>query len=317
MNLLRTITVAMAIYRPNIKWLKEELLSLQKQTFRDFQILVWNDDPADSYDYYRMFQEYFSDIPFEIYQGTENLGSNKAFEKLTSLTQTKYIAYCDQDDIWKPEKLQTSWELLQNDGTNLVYSDTAVIDANSQPLYNDISYVRPRQKYYEQNVLQHLLIKNFVTGCTILMPSAVAKKAMPFPDSVFHDWWLAIAAAMQGNLVKAPHPLIDYRIYGNNQSGILRGVEDKATYYQNYLQPYYQFISAVRKKYPENPSVEPYMAWGEARKRYFKTPSLKNAKDLLVMKKLASETVYFELLLPWFPDQVFKKILKRIKGKYN
>ena len=288
----------MAIYRPNIEWLKEELISLQKQTFRDFQILVWNDDPADFYDYDRMFQGYFPDIPFKIYRADKNLGSNEAFEKLTSLTQTEYISYCDQDDIWKPEKLQISWELLQKCGACLVYSDTAVIDSNSQLLFKDISHVRPRQKYYEQNVLQHLLIKNFVTGCTILMPSVIAKKAMPFPNSVFHDWWLAIAAAMQGNLVKAPHPLIDYRIYGANQSGILRGVKDKNTYYQNYLQPYYEFISAVRKKYPENPSVEPYLAWGEARKRYFKTPSLKNAKDLFAMKKMASETVYFELLLP-------------------
>lgn len=317
MNQKRTITVAMAIYQPNIKWLKEELISLQKQTFRDFQILVWNDDPADFYDYDRMFQGYFPDIPFKIYRADKNLGSNKAFEKLTILTQTEYISYCDQDDIWKPEKLQISWELLQKSGTSLVYSDTAVIDVNSQLLYKDIRYVRPRQKYYTQNVLQHLLLKNFVTGCTILMPSAIAKKAMPFPDSVFHDWWLAVAAAMRGNLVKSPEPLIEYRIYGANQSGILRGVEDKNTYYQNYLQPYYEFICAVHEKYPENTKVKPYVAWGEARNKYFKDPSFKNAQNLLVMKEWIPETVYFELFLPWIPNPIFKRILKLIKGKYN
>lgn len=317
MNQLRNVTVAMAIYQPNIEWLKEELSSLQQQTFRDFQILVWNDDPSDFYDYNQLFKEYFSDIPFKIYQGNDNLGSNKAFEKLTDLTQTKYIAYCDQDDIWKPEKLQISSELIRKKRVSLVYSDTAVIDANSKPLFKDISHVRPRQRYYQQDVLRHLLMKNFVTGCTILMPTAIAKKAMPFPDSVFHDWWLAIAATMQGNLVKAPQPLIDYRIYGANQSGILRGVEDKNTYYQNYIQPYNAFIRAVHQKYPQNDKVEPYVAWGEARKKYFNHPSLKNAKSLLVMKKWTPETVYFELLLPWIPNSIFKRLLKLIKGKYN
>lgn len=316
MNQHRPITVVMAIYRPNIKWLKEELASLQQQTFRDFQILVWNDDPCDSYDYNHMFEMFFRDIPFKIYQADENLGSNKAFEKLTRLTQSEYISYCDQDDIWRPEKLQVSWDLIQKKNIKLVYSDTAVIDDNSNPLFKDISHVRPRQKYYHHNVLQHLLVKNFVTGCTILMPSAIAKKAIPFPDSVFHDWWLAVAAVMQGDLAKSPDPLIDYRIYGANQSGILRGVEDKKTYYQKYLLSYNTFINTVHDKYPNKIEVDLFLAWSEARIKYFKKPSLKNARILFKMKKWAPETAYFELLLPWIPNPILKMLLKRIKGKY-
>ena len=99
------VTVVMAIYKPNIKWLKEELSSIAAQTYRNFQVYAWNDDPNDKYDYDFLFSQYLKSIPFKIYHGSHNLGSNKVFEKLTMMVETPYIAYCDQDDIWHSNKI--------------------------------------------------------------------------------------------------------------------------------------------------------------------------------------------------------------------
>ena len=74
------ITVVMAIYKPNLDWLKEELISIQKQTYHNFQVFAWNDCPDDKTDYNSLFKQYLLDIPFKVFNGTENLGSNGAFE---------------------------------------------------------------------------------------------------------------------------------------------------------------------------------------------------------------------------------------------
>lgn len=227
------ITIAMAIYKPRLDWLKEELVSIQNQTYRKFQLMVWNDCPNDKYDYNTLFKKYLIDIPFYIYQGEQNLGSNSAFENLTKKVDTPFIAYCDQDDVWMPNKLETLRSFFDKSNTTLAFSDMNVINENSEVIAQQIQEVRPRQKFYVgKDALSHLLAKNFVTGCTMMMRSDIAKEAIPFSSSVFHDWWLAVFAAMKGNIVKSQFPLMKYRIYGGNQSAVLKGVINKKSYFE-------------------------------------------------------------------------------------
>lgn len=146
---MKTITIAMAIYKPKIDWLIEELDSIYHQTYRDFQVLVWDDCPEDTNDYNELFKGHLKEIPFTIHKGKKNLGSNGAFQNLTELTETPFIAYCDQDDIWMPDKLQVLLGLLQADKHNtLAFSDMMVIDGKSKLVANRIAQVRPRQVFY-------------------------------------------------------------------------------------------------------------------------------------------------------------------------
>ena len=39
------VTVAMALYKPNQRWLRDELISIRNQTYGNFKVLIWNDCP--------------------------------------------------------------------------------------------------------------------------------------------------------------------------------------------------------------------------------------------------------------------------------
>lgn len=60
---MKTITIAMAIYKPRIDWLIEELDSIYNQTYRDFQVQVWDDCPEDMNDYNDLFKSHLKEIP--------------------------------------------------------------------------------------------------------------------------------------------------------------------------------------------------------------------------------------------------------------
>lgn len=309
------VTIAMALYHPNLKWLQEELVSIEKQTFRQFQLYVWNDDPNDSYPYESFFEQSLKHTPFKIFRGTNNLGSNKVFEKLTTLVHTPYIAYCDQDDVWLPDKLSVLVKLVTQKDAALAFSDMFVMNENSQVIADSITALRPRQIIYSgDNLVTHLLAKNFITGCTILMKTKTAQKAVPFPDIFFHDWWLAVFAALSGKIEKADRPLMNYRVYRGNQSKPLAGIHSKAEYLEKYIKQYKQFIDLLSRYFAGDKRLQPYKRWSEARISYFQRPTWKNASYLWKRKNWAPSTTKLELLLPLIPSSIFSHFLRIIQS---
>ena len=309
------ITVVMALYKPNLKWLEEELVSIEKQTYRYFSVIVWNDCPADNYDYVSFFKKYLTSIPFQIYNGEENMGSNGAFAELTKLVKTPYIAYSDQDDIWCEDKLEILLDTIEAERATLVCSDMVVIDGESCVTASCIKEVRPRYVFYPgEKALEHLLAKNFVTGCTVMMKTNIAQEALPFPDSVFHDWWLAVYAAATGKIAMAPKPLMKYRIYGGNQSAVLAGIYDKESYYEKRIVAQYEFLKLVSERFSENKEVQNAWRWYQARKEYFQKPTLRRARAILKQGRNNKWSSYFEILLPFIPRLLFTKIIGGVKN---
>lgn len=312
---MKTITIAMAIYKPKIDWLIEELDSIYHQTYRNFQVLVWDDCPEDTNDYNELFKGHLKEIPFTIHKGKKNLGSNGAFQNLTELTETPFIAYCDQDDVWMPDKLQVLLGLLQADDHNtLAFSDMMVIDSESKLVADRIAQVRPRQVFYPgKDAFLHLLAKNFVTGCTMMMKSNIAKAASPFPPSVFHDWWLAICAASKGRIVMADKPLMKYRIYGGNQSAVLKGIADKSSYYEKRIFAQMELVDRVCEVFGPDDTIKLARKWCHARAGYFKHPNIKDLMIMMSLRQYNKSTVLFETVLPFMPSIIFHKVVEAVQ----
>lgn len=311
------ITVVIALYRPNLEWLREELISIQQQSFQNFQVYVWNDDPDDVYDYTQMFGECLKNIPFKFFHGSQNMGSNKVFEKLTSLVTTPYIAYCDQDDIWRPSKLETLLELLNEKSGTLACSDMRVIDGDGNTICNRITDIRPRQTFVEGNQqVKTLLVRNFVTGCTVIACTAMAQKAMPFPKNMVHDHWLALWNAVFGKVVISYDSLIDYRLHGSNQTSMLAGISTKEDYYRKRSLVYYQRmreLSNVDFGNEVNDQVSQDLIWAMKRIRYLKKPTINGFFTLATFVRYNFFTTCFELLLPLMPMKLFTYVINTVR----
>src|SRR5574344_2136916 len=97
------ISLALPTYNGE-KYLREQLDSIFNQTMVPEEIVVVDDRSTDST--IQILEEYKQKYGLKYYINEQNLGYNKNFEKAITLCQGDYIALCDQDDVWLPEKIE-------------------------------------------------------------------------------------------------------------------------------------------------------------------------------------------------------------------
>jgi len=311
------VTILMAIYKPNMKWLEEQLKSLDAQTYNNLELLVWNDAPDDMTDYEPVFKRYIKKFRYKIYKGENNLGSNGAFEELTKLADSEYIAYCDQDDVWLPEKLRVLVEEAIKSKADLLCSDMYVIDKDSNVVADSITQVRPRHIFFEgNNVFEYLLAKNFVTGCTTLVRTQMARNSLPFPKEFVHDWWLGLYISAYGKIKIIKKSLIKYRIHGGNQTGVLSGINCKEDYYHKRVSKEIIRSLVLKKRFSENKYeklLKEFDCFVALRVDYFNNFTLSKFIRLFRLRKFNKSTTYFELFLPFIPEFIFGILIKQIR----
>lgn len=317
------VSILMAVYKPNETWLVEQLKSLNEQDYENIELIVWDDCPDEPVKE-SFFEEHITSFEYTLIRGVWNLGSNGAFEELTKRANGAYISYCDQDDIWNKNKVSTMLECLLETKAALVCCEQYIIDEHGVRTANSITEVRKRHTWRTGTGLtQAVIANNFVTGCALIIPTNVARKAIPFEPLLVHDQWLGIVASLCGSIEVIYEPLIGYRQHSNNQTGILIGVEDKATYYTWRIEHFLDRAQAVVKRLGEMEDIDvikdalegarEYEEWMLVRQRFFRKPNIQDYKKLKEGKKFSKSSVLLETFLPMIPNIIFKKLVHLAK----
>lgn len=311
------VTVVMAVYRPNEPWLVEQLKSLNQQSYKNMEILIWDDCPSYPVEEHFLIEN-ITNFPYTLYRGKKNMGSNGAFEELTKRVQSPLISYCDQDDIWEKTKVEEMVSKLMETGAVLVCSDLTIIDAEGNKTAGSITEIRKRHIFKEGTGLApSLMVTNFVVGCAMMMKTETAKRAVPFEPYFIHDQWLATCAALEGSIAVIRKPLIRYRQHSSNQTGILAGVQCKQDYYQIRIVYMVDRLNSLKERFRGNQdaeqAVEKLDAWVNARAGYYKKPNRKDAKIMRSYKEFGKTPVFLELFLPVIPEFVFKWLVNMVR----
>jgi glycosyltransferase involved in cell wall biosynthesis len=310
------VSILLAVYKPNETWFIEQLISLNEQTYENIEILIYDDCPDFPVreDY---FKKYITNFSYTLSRGIKNEGSNKAFEELTKQAEGEFFAYCDQDDIWEVDKIALMVEKFSDKDVTLVCSDLSIIDENGIQIADSITEIRKRIVYKSgYNLAEGLLMINFVTGCAMMVKSNIAKKAVPFEETLIHDQWIAIIAAINGKIEFINKPLVKYRQHSFNQTGILKDVYDKETYYNKRIEDFLCRYKSLQKRlnYDElKEHINNCLMWIEARKNYFQRPNIKDLKVMIKYRDFHKVSVLIECILPFLPKWIFKHVIKLAK----
>lgn len=307
------ISILMAVYEPRMDWLKEQLDSLNAQTYPNLRLYVRDDcSPTVSFDEIRgLVEQCIKAFPFTVERNGENLGSNKTFERLTEEAEGTYFAYCDQDDVWLPEKLSSLEEQIGSAG--LICSDVIPIDASGNKLAESITQLRPRHIFMEGPGLGGVLIyRNFVIGCTMLIRSELAKAALPFAESMVHDHYLAWFCAQKHSIAVAKQPLLRYRQHGGNQTGVLASIDTKQKYLDRHLGAFLSRVAELSER-AQTKELAQAMEWAQARQD--NAQHRRGAvRRLWSLRRVNPTTTLFELIGLRLPDHLFRIAIRIIQA---
>ena len=130
------------------------------------------------------------------------------------------FAFCDQDDVWLPDKLSRAVEHLSRQAASepaLYCGRLMLVDEALTPL--TLTPVPRRGPSFE-----NALVENIAAGCTIVLNGAARNLLIrKMPDwLVAHDWWAYLVVSAFGTVVYDPQPTVLYRQHRANAVGASR-----------------------------------------------------------------------------------------------
>lgn len=222
--LYRNVAICMCTYN-GAPYLREQLDSIAAQTCLPDRLVVFDDRSSDRTA--EILREFASHAPFpvQIKVNRENLGPALNFSQISCIDDAGYVFFCDQDDVWLPEKISTEMATMKEledrygaDVPLMVHCDLETVDQDLNRIAP--SFMESQGYSHLENPLRILIAQNFVTGCTVAINRPAMEIALPVPGgAIMHDWWMALVVAACGHIGFVPEPLIRYRQHEANQVG--------------------------------------------------------------------------------------------------
>jgi glycosyltransferase involved in cell wall biosynthesis len=296
-----TVDVLMSIYKPDKVYLIKQLKSIDEQTYKNITLYVYNDCPSERIDK-ELFKEHIHYPIVFLETDGENRGFIKAFEKLINESKGKYVAFCDQDDIWKKDKIEKCVGTLKKDKSLAVATDRSIINENDEV---KIQSVRETvNKNYENwmtgdDICKYDLVICFAVGMCLVADGDFARSTCPISEFSGHDQWLLACASTEGKVSFINEPLVMYRRHDHNVSGVMNDVKSKKQYYEKRVLAQKKMYEDFFKKYPNHKDKDEMMDFVEKRMNH-------STIGLLHYRYLAPDVVKFEIVLSIVPNFIFK-----------
>ena len=203
------VSIVVCTYNGEV-YLREQLDSLVNQTWQNLEILITDDRSTDST--VSIAKEFAArDSRIKIIINPTNLGYNRNFEQSFYLAKGDLIAVSDQDDIWKPEKIEKMVHLFTSDEILLAHCQS-IRFKKELPIVKTATARRALQG----NDVRQLMFFNTISGHNIMFRKKLLEMDGPFPTGVYYDWWLAIIASVFGNITTTNEVLTFHRYHESN-----------------------------------------------------------------------------------------------------
>ena len=221
----KRLAILLATYNGE-RFLQEQLDSIYRQTYGgDWTLYIHDDGSTDGTP--RIIADnaarHDNVVVFDYKGGT---GPKDNFLGMLRRVDADYYMFCDQDDVWRDDKVELSMQRMQaleercGDRPIVVHTDLAVVDASLKPMHNSLwAFEGIRPEYF--TTFERLAAYNVATGCTMLF-NRKAKEAtvIPAPLALMHDAWVVACVVKSGGVVDGvASPLVYYRQHGNNCLG--------------------------------------------------------------------------------------------------
>ncbi len=221
----KLVTVYVNTYNAQ-SFIKETVNSILNQTYKNLKVTVVDDCSTDNT--LKVLSK-ITDKRLSVITLSENSHISNALNTgLKKMTGT-YIAHCDADDVWEPDKIKKQVEFLENNKKyGAVFTHSNMIDENGK--INNALF--PVDEIYNIKNRSQAEMFNFLLNCsnhfnhsTFLARKEVISKVgfydLSMPTLHDYDYWLRLLTVCPVYILE--EPLIRCRVHQKNNSSMNEG----------------------------------------------------------------------------------------------
>lgn len=225
------------------QYLSEALESIRKQTYKDYEIIFWDNCSTDnSLEIAKGFGE-----KMRVFQGNSFVGLGEARNQAISHAEGDYIAFLDCDDLWVEQKLEKQVSILDS------HNDIDLITTNFK-INNVISGIETINNWsFSSNVggLHEVInIGSISTSACMFRRTAIQKLDFVFDATLKYtmDFELYTRIASNDNVYFINEPLTVYRVHLAMTTKKLQGIMHDE---------YNVVINSIKTNHPGFQSIHP------------------------------------------------------------
>ncbi|HHG2958070.1 TPA: glycosyltransferase family 2 protein [Escherichia coli] len=176
-----TVSIIMPAYNAE-ETIKDSILSILKQTYEDFKLYIINDNSSDSTEH---IIKSIIDERIVYLLNRNGKGVSSARNVGIAACNSRYIAFCDSDDVWFETKLEEQLKILSAGNYKVVCS-------NYEVFYADTNVIKER-RFKEVITYNNMLQSNHIGNLTGIYDSTQIGKV--YQQEIGHEdylMWLTI-----------------------------------------------------------------------------------------------------------------------------
>lgn len=204
------IAVLMSTYNGG-KYLEEQLVSLANQTVADEMSVYIRDDGSED-NTLDIINRWKGKLSIHL-RKDGNVGPARSFWALFSdkTIQADFYAFCDQDDIWDADKLETAVAQLHGN-CHLHCCNCRIVDSQGKLLQPVMKDTAP------QTGIPRIFVTGFAQGCSMMFTNALREFILSKNISCIpmHDLMLTLYNAAYGDVFWDDTPRFSYRVHESN-----------------------------------------------------------------------------------------------------
>lgn len=216
------LAILLSTYNSEV-FIKSQLDSLLSQTYKDWTLFIRDDQSKDTTP--QLLQHYSdNDSRIHILPDRNKRGARDGFMWLLQEVNADLYMFCDHDDVWLPEKIEKTVQLIEEQHCDnvpmIACTNLKLVDKELHVLADDYWTHRHYRNSDFNDKYFHLYYNN-MPGCTMLINRKAREVALPYPkNTIMHDAWIASAVLWKGGkVVWTDEPLMLYRQHGDNTIG--------------------------------------------------------------------------------------------------
>jgi len=218
------VSIALATHNGE-RYLPAQLESLARQTRLPSELVISDDASTDRT--LEIANDFAAHAPFpvRVLQAPRRLGFSNNFLRAAGVCRGALIAFCDQDDIWEPQKIEVMERHFADPQVLLAYHNATLVSAKGAPIgrvYRGLA----RSRVFEP-LARHpwMVVPGFMQMFRRELLDFTAHQRASYDVDwpgrpLAHDRWFMFLASVFGRVVYVGETLVRYRQHGANVYGL-------------------------------------------------------------------------------------------------